>query len=298
MKKFLAIALATSALALTGAASAQEEDPAVAFLGELNANLEARGEDIRVLKMELLGSGDGLNMGRTVLAKDVGNKQLGADWVPNDPRRLSGSPGLVYAIDGVETTFDLPVFDQFDRVRFGFEEWDTLGCSNIGITEIDGGVVPANIGFIGALVGAGDIPFFGADLVHAGFKSNPQILGFDPNGTIAANFTFVFTSGGVATDIDNNGRNDVALKETYYNDLFTYTDDQSGAGIDLATVALHESGHALSRAHFGDVSVHKGRLKTSPDAVMNAIYAGPRRELLGPDKGGHCSDWGAWPNNN
>ena len=252
MKKFLAIALATSALALTGAASAQEEDPAVAFLGELNANLEARGEDIRVLKMELLGSGDGLNMGRTVLAKDVGNKQLGADWVPNDPRRLSGSPGLVYAIDGVETTFDLPVFDQFDRVRFGFEEWDTLGCSNIGITEIDGGVVPANIGFIGALVGAGDIPFFGADLVHAGFKSNPQILGFDPNGTIAANFTFVFTSGGVATDIDNNGRNDVALKETYYNDLFTYTDDQSGAGIDLATVALNQD--TLCHARISEMS--------------------------------------------
>lgn len=28
---------------------------------------------------------------------------------------------------------------------------------------------------------------------------------------------------------------------------------------------------------------------------MNGIYGGVKRELLGPDMGGHCSDWSAWP---
>lgn len=52
-------------------------------------------------------------------------------------------------------------------------------------------------------------------------------------------------------------------------------------------------------SQFGDVAVHHNKgLTTSPAAVMNAIYAGVKRELLGPDAGGHRSDWGAWPTSN
>lgn len=52
--------------------------------------------------------------------------------------------------------------------------------------------------------------------------------------------------------------------------------------------------------YFGGVSIHhKKGLQASPKAVMNATYSGVQRKLRDhPDKGGHCSDWGAWHSQN
>ena len=287
-----------------------EDDPAVAFLNGLNEQLTVSGYSLRVTQMEMIGSGSGLFMGRTVIASDHGNKQLIFDWSPVDPNRNFRS-NLTYAIDTADATADFPAGEQPDVVRFGFETWDEQQCSNIGIDEVPAPV--ADLGFVQWLVTGGvqgSLPPFDLDMVHGGFLPQPFwdiIEGSCTPGDgcgdniLGVNFTFTWIGD---QDSDGNGREDTALKESYYNDEFTWVNDgvlgERGDGVfDFATVALHESGHALSRAHFGDVAIHhKKGLTTSPAAVMNAIYGGIKRELRGPDKGGHCSDWGAWPTQN
>jgi hypothetical protein len=65
---------------------------------------------------------------------------------------------------------------------------------------------------------------------------------------------------------------DTALNEVYYNDNFGDPDgtspdnpwviDEELPGIDVETVALHESGHSLCVGHFGP----------PPKAVMNPVH--------------------------
>lgn len=306
MRKTKITLIAAVGLLATNAFAA--DDPAVDFLDSINAQLAAEGYNLSIAQMEMLGSGDGIFMGRTVIASDHGNKQLIFDWSPVDPNRADPT-NLPYAIDNIDTTTDFPAVEQPDVVRFGFETWDEQQCSDIGIYEVP---VPAgsDLGFVQLILGlGGSLPTPGIDMVHGGFLPQPFwdiIAGCVPgdgcgDNILGVNFTFTWLGG---QDSDNNGRNDVALKESYYNDEFDWVNDgvlgERGDGVfDFATVALHESGHALSRAHFGDVAIHhKKGLTTSPAAVMNAIYGGVKRELRGPDVGGHCSDWGSWPTQN
>lgn len=306
MKRKLTMIAALGAMSMTTAVLA-DDDPAVAVLDGLNAELAASGYQLRINQMELLGSGDGVFMGRTVRASDHGNKQLATDWSPVDPNRVSPS-NIGFAIDTADATADFPAAEQPDVVRFGLETWDQEQCSTIGIVEQP--APAADLGFVQLILGfGGSFPSAGIDIVHGGFLSQPfwDIIACGVPGSgcgqniLGVNFTFTWFGG---QDSDGNGRNDTALKESYYNDEFTWVNDgvlgERGDGVfDFATVALHESGHALSRAHFGDVAIHhKKGLTTSPAAVMNAIYGGVKRELLGADVGGHCSDWGAWPTSN
>ncbi len=99
-------------------------------------------------------------------------------------------------------------------------------------------------------------------------------------------------------DIDGNRKTDVAFRETYYNDAFPWGID-TDFPIDIESIALHEVGHDLSQAHFGDVFVDHAaaKLHFAPRAVMNAAYSGVQQELTGTDNGGHCSNWANWPQN-
>ncbi len=312
MKLRQILAGVSALVVMSGTALAQDEDPALAMLDAINAELAAAGLNISVEKMELLGSGEGLAMGRTVIASDHGNKQLGSDWSPVDPNR-GFRTNITHMIDTADVTADFPVGEQADVHRFGIETWDKQNCSNIGIDELppvaaDLGYVQWFFGFGGSFVTVLPGILGSVDVVHGGFLPPAFFDVLRPGGgagILGVNFTFVWTG----QDSDGNGRGDVAFKESYYNDGFNWVNDGTGersdrnaAGeriFDIATVALHESGHALSRAHFGDVAIHhKKGLTTSPSAVMNAIYGGVKRELLGPDNGGHCSDWGAWPTQN
>lgn len=318
MKSIKIMLLALLSCACSSKILFAESDPLVNGIDEINKRLVAEGSKVAIYSVELFGSGEGLNMGRTVIASDHGNKQLGTDWALNDPNR-NFRTNITYAIDDVEVTADFSAAEQPDIVRFGFETWDKQKCSNIGIDEIP--VSGFNIGYIGALLGGNDLLVpgyqFGIDIIHGGFKPNfdnvlicgvGNVVPGCGDGVLGVTYTLNWVINNpdgttTDTDYDNNGKLDTALKETYYNDRFTWrndgTDDPASGVYDFATVALHESGHALSRAHFGDVSIHhKKGLQTSPKAVMNAIYSGVQRKLKGPDKGGHCSDWGAWPNQN
>ena len=157
--------------------------------------------------------------------------------------------------------------------------WASVNCSTLPIWKNpDFGF---DIGVMAFISGLGGSPFIFADIQHAG----------------AATFTFGFVDGsGSFTDIDNNRSLDAAYREIYYDPSFSWADD-GGTNLDVETVALHEAGHGLSQAHFGKVFINKrGNLRFAPRAVMNGIYVGSQRALLGTDSGGHCSNWAGWPN--
>jgi hypothetical protein len=65
----------------------------------------------------------------------------------------------------------------------------------------------------------------------------------------------------------------------------------------VETVALHESGHGLSQAHFGKIFLTNaiGLVHFAPFAVMNPVITRQADELTGSDLAGHCSLWGSWP---
>ena len=124
-----------------------QNDALVEHIDRMNEQLASEGQSVAIYSMELIGSGKGLNMGRTVLASNHGNKQLGVDWSLNDPNRLdaNGNPrtNITYAIDTAEFTSDFLGHEQPDIVRFGLETWDKQKCSNIGIDEVPAPAPPA-----------------------------------------------------------------------------------------------------------------------------------------------------------
>lgn len=281
-------------------ASFTTADALVTVMDAANTSLESAGADYRVAIAEYVSSADDGEAGGTVLSKVVGNKQLTSDFVPFDTRRSwsAGAPGatdnITYAID--RTVDAVPPFGgliaaQTDNaIVRAMGTWESRNCSVLDITRNDD--FGLDIGVVAFQNRLGGSPFIFADVQHAGWRD----INF-AGGILGVTFTFVWFSGGVPTDIDNNGKTDVAFREIYYDPSFNWADN-GVANIDVESVALHEAGHGLSQGHFGKVWLkNDGSLKASPRAVMNALYAGPFRDLAGSDNGGHCSNWGSWPNN-
>jgi hypothetical protein len=267
------------------------------MLDSMNLSLAQDGADYRAVSAEYVTDSGSGEAGGTVLSKVVGNKQLAFDFVPGDARRAwsgAGGNAITYAID---TTGDaVPVIGGLGAaatdaaITRGHLTWEAVACSNLGQSRNpDFGI---DIGVVAFLNGLGGSPFVFADVQHAGFRD----INF-AGGILGVTFTFGFTSGGVFTDIDNNGKLDTAFREIYYDPSWSWADD-GVSNIDVESVAVHEIGHGLSQAHFGTVRIkNDGTLKASPRAVMNALYSSPFPVLKGTDKGGHCSNWGQWPNN-
>lgn len=281
--------------------SGGDEDPAeqlTSVMDAINAQLAIDGADYRVAMVEYITGGpDADEAGATILQKDVGNKQLSFDFVPGDTRRAwsgSGGDAITYAID---TTGDaVPVFGGLNgaqtdaAITRGHGTWEGLNCSVLGQSRSpDFGI---DIGVVAFLNGLGGSPFIFADVQHAGWRD----INFG-GGVLGATFTFGFTDANGFTDIDNNGKLDTAFREIYYDPSFSWADD-GVSNFDVETVALHEIGHGLSQAHFGNIMIkNNGSFSASPRAVMNAFIFGVDRELYGTDNGGHCSNWAEWPNN-
>lgn len=272
----------------------------VAFMDAVNATLESEGSTYRMAVAEYMTPAGGSAVGSTILQKDVGNKQLGADFIPNDPRRgWSGPVGgatdnITFAID--QTGDAVPVFggataaQTTAAIRSAMASWDAEVCSDLSLTE--NGTGGLDIGIVAFQNGLGGSPFVFADVQHAGFRD----INF-AGGILGVTFTFIFVSAGAPTDVDGNGLLDVAFREIYYDPSFNWRVDGVG-NIDVESVALHEAGHGLSQAHFGNIfERNDGSFDASPRAVMNAFYQAPFRALTGTDNGGHCSNWANWPNN-
>ena len=273
-------------------ASAQStNDQIMAMMTTMNAGFEANGLDLRVDHADYITSDESGEIGQTVFFNDRA-KQIGAHFVPGDPRR-GGRTNITYTIDQTEGAIDgLTQAQTNAAIIRAMTTWDSVNCSTIPINRV---AAPAgDIGVVEFLSGLGGSPVIAADIVHAGWLPGGLL---DPN-VIAVTFTFVFLSGpgGPPSDIDNNGKQDTAFAETLYNDAFVW---RINGNVDVETVALHESGHALSQGHFGKAfqTDSNGKIHFAPRAVMNAAYTGVQQEPAGTDNGGHCSIWASWPNN-
>jgi hypothetical protein len=263
----------------------------MAMMTTMNAGFEATGLDLRVDHADYITSDDSGEIGQTVFFNDRA-KQIGAHFVPGDPRR-DGRTNITYTTDQTEGAIDALTQAQTNAaIVRAMATWDSVNCSTIPINRV---AAPAgDIGVVEFLSGLGGSPAIAADIVHAGWLP----AGLLPPGVIAVTFIFVFSSGpgGPPSDIDNNGKQDTAFAETLYNDLYVW---RINGNVDVETVALHESGHALSQGHFGKAFLtdSNGKIHFAPRAVMNAAYSGIQQDIKATDNGGHCSIWGSWPNN-
>ena len=264
------------------------------FLIDVNAGLSIQDAGIQLSAVEYLSNEEA---GNTVFFNNTGNKQLTGDFVPNDPRRLSGDD-ILYALDGTQgsTSSGLSQAQTDAAILSAMNTWNTVSCSG-GLDVLSIGITDFDLGYVEALLGIGGAFLF-TDLMHSVFNTDLFDAIFGPGSSVlGVTFTFVFTDDdGNPTDIDNNGKDDVAFRDIYYNDEFSWA---IGDNIDVETVALHEAGHGLSQQHFGKAFTSGGnnKLHFAPRAVMNAGYTGVQPDLLGTDNAGHCSNWSQWPSN-
>lgn len=287
------------------------------LMSAINSALANNGLSIQLSKVEYY-SADGT--GNEVLfgEDDRGNKQLASDFVPGDLRRgfdgagNIGSDNIHFLSDGTEanTVSGLTNTDTDTAIRNAMNTWENVDCSK-GLNFVDFGSVPSDWGFVQYLLsfeedynGPPGSPFV-TDIMHSGFTTGlfEFIFGSGSN-VLGVTFTFLFcapctddSSTTVYTDIDNNGKFDTGFRDIYYNDAFRWS--IGAGGVDVETVALHETGHALGQAHFGKLFRTESNEKVhfAPRAVMNAGYTGIQTAIDQTDKAGHCSNWGQWPNN-
>tara|TARA_Y100001972_G_scaffold128729_1_gene191331 strand:+ start:5980 stop:6951 length:972 start_codon:yes stop_codon:yes gene_type:complete len=237
--------------------------------------------------------------GIVVYFNNRGNKQLSADFVPGDPRR-GGFLDIAYARDGTEgaTSSGLSQGDTDAAVLSAMSTWDGVTCSD-GLIITNLGASNFDLGYVEALVTNGvEGSFFFTDIMHSGFNTTVTDAIYGPGSNVlGVTFTFIWLDDdGNPSDIDNNGKDDVAFRDIYYNDEFSWA---IGNHIDVETVALHEAGHGLSQAHFGTLfqTESNGEFHFAPRAVMNAGYTGIQTSIKRTDRAGHCSNWSMWPNN-
>jgi hypothetical protein len=290
------------------------------LLVQLNEQLASRGSNMRVLQAEYVtdGSQGGQESGHTIIANDR-HWRLSSNWVAGDPNR-GGRTNLTYVVDQSEgsalsllpngTVGVLPNSVTEAAIDRTFVTWDSgTQCSNLPIQKVaDTGVDPDIIDAL-ILTPAGQdptlSPLYGttlADITEAGWLPRALFDAIRPNGSagiLGVTFTLIWVDNetGEPTDMDRNGRNDVALKEIYYNRRVPWGDDLRPVNVDIESIVLHENGHALDLGHFGKVTLKKdGSFQFSPRAVMNAVYIFPERALRGTDNGHHCAQFGSWPN--
>jgi hypothetical protein len=272
-------------------------DQMASIMEGVNEKLSQNGAGYRVVVAEWITED---MMGRTTEFRDRGNKQIDAHFVPRDPRRAWSNPGqpgddITFAIDqtldAVPFGGGLTAAETDAAIVRAMDTWDAVKCSDLSLTRNPDFGIDIGVAAFEFSLGAVGSPFIFADVQHAGFR-DLDFLGL----VLGMTLTYAFESGGEFTDIDGNGKLDVAFREIYYDPSWIWQIDDD---IDVETIALHEMGHGLSQGHFGELfqTDRNGKYHWAPFALLNAGYVGVQQGLTGTDLGGHCSIWGSWPNN-
>lgn len=291
--------ISLSALMLSSAAlfggSALANDELNAHVEAMNAELAPEG--LVIHSVEWITASGTEQLGKTVFFSDNGNKQTASHFVPGDTRiGRDGRTDITYVTDLVDgaTSNGLSELVTLDAINAAMTTWDDVNCSDLPVNDL--GAYYFDYGYVQYLLGFGGVAGWAADITHAGFLPGAFFDVIAPGGgasILGVTFTLNFVGG----DTNGDGLDDVAFREIYYNDAFDWSVDGS-PGIDVETIALHEGGHGLSQAHFGQLfrTDKNGKFHFAPQALMNAGYTGAQRELSGTDNGGHCSIWDEWPN--
>jgi hypothetical protein len=300
MKTTCLIALSLGATLMVATAAAGKAGSGNNDVGAIvNGHLRSAAAGFRLATAECLGA-PGFQ-GATIYFNDRGSKKLESHFVPGDPRR-GGFTDLTWITEGATATTANALTPAQTSAAIGraMATWDGVQCSTIPLTSL--GSSERDLGYVQYLLGFGGSPGWAADITHAGWLPGEFFDALEPDGSdsilgVTFTFTWVNKITGEATDIDHNGKSDVAFRETYYNNAFPW-----GIGtdwpVDVESVALHEAGHGLSQAHFGELfrTPSNGRFHFAPQAVMNAGYMVLQQKLRATDVAGHCSVWAPWPN--
>lgn len=289
-----ALAVVLFSFHLNVMAQTGEGDPAVlAKMHEINEQLRAMGLDIAIESIEFFTIGKG--------RPSIRIHQRNFRWVPYDERRDAQGEDITYLVDQSDgaTASGLTNAQTEAAIDRAMDTWSDDKCfQKVNLVKRpDTGDDPDITDFFFGYGGFGN-PFL-ADIVHAGWlpKGFFDAVGGPGAGhsVLAINVNYIFRDGGEPTDINDDGYLDLALSEIYYNDNFgNPSGTRSGypwginvpqPGVDVETVALHESGHAFCLGHFGP----------PPKAVMNPVYMGMRQKLSSSDHSGFCTVWSAWP---
>src|SRR5690606_29467092 len=157
--------------------------------------------------------------------KDLGNGHLDHDFVYGDPRRAALNGGYDGVTYGVKTGFqsaDVSLTDQIGWLYDSILIWDEETCSDLGLVENN--VSPSSPGVVDHYFNTGviDESLIEADLTQVGFLGVSAI--FPPGtSTLGVTYTLFWEDGaGNLTDIDGNGKIDIAFREIYYNDQYNW----------------------------------------------------------------------------
>ena len=189
------VLLSMIGLVVATGAFAQDDPVYNPELAAINDQLALMGVSFQLETAEYFTTAEGPDFGNTVLAKDVGNKQLSHHFVPFDSRRPWSGPGS--AITWINDTVDgstrsgLSAADTAGAIRSAMQTWEDVQCSELPLNDL--GDIALDLGFVQYLLGYSGSPFIFADVTHAGWLPGAFFNTVAPNGsTTILGVTFTF----------------------------------------------------------------------------------------------------------
>lgn len=256
-----------------------------------------------------------------VVSQEVGNQSFPVDWVEHDERRRPGAGlELTYAIDPTELPPGISWEDTEAAVESAVATFNQVPCGrNLILTRVDTDP-DQDLGVAQDLVGLGGSPATVADITFAGWVPDGfmDAMGMDGSKGLTVPAAYDAADGSAVwgydvldptreyTDIDGDGKRDLAAMEIYFTTAADYSfDDPIGDTlfvIDLESIVLHELGHALGMDHFGRTEIvldEEGNLvdlvlNRNSTPMMNSNNYFINREVSGSDKAAFCGIYGSW----